>query len=164
MTMRPISTLLCSALLLVSGAASAQEAAAVQEVAAPAPAPVAEAAMPAAETPAPLDRSTLKYSNKWRITFNHEAKNDGTLVFRMVMKNSDAEPVVVSIPISKGTGENSAARKVKGALQSAFPRDFNVETDDNESVLVKLNLIEGDSNVTLVSSDVEGLKIKIKKE
>jgi hypothetical protein len=151
--MRRIATLLCSTLVLASGLAGAREAA-----------PATQAAAPAAETSAPLDRSTLKYSNKWRITFNREAKNNGTLVFRMVMKNSDAEPVVVSIPISKGTGENRAARKVKGALQSAFPRDFNVETDDNESVLVKLNFIEGHSSVVLLSSDVAGLKIKIKKE
>jgi hypothetical protein len=157
--MRRIVTLVSSGLLLASGFVAAQEA----TPAAPAPTPAVEAT-PAAEAAPALDRSTLKYSNKWRITFNHEAKNDGTLVFRMIMKNSDAEPVTVSIPISKGTGENSAARKVKGALQSAFPRDFNVETDDNESVLVKLNIVEGDSNVTLVSSDVEGLKIKIKKE
>lgn len=149
--MRVLSSLLCAALLLASGTTAAHDAA-------------LESVATAAETPAQLDRSILKYSNKWRITFNHEAKNDGSLVFRMVMKNSDAEPVTVSIPISKGTGENSAARKVKGALQSAFPRDFNVETDDNESVLVKLNFIEGRSSVTLVSSDIDGLKIKIRKE
>ena len=151
--MRRLATLLCSTLLLASAFTNAQEAA-----------PTPEAAPPAAEAPAPLDRSTLKYSNKWRITFDNEAKSDGTLVFQMVMKNGDAEPVMVSVPITKGSGENSVARKVKGALQSAFPRDFNVETDDGESVLVKLNIIEGDSSVTLVSNDVEGLKIKIKKE
>ena len=136
------------AVLCASGLASAQEPAAPQ----------------AAGTAAALDRGSLSYSNKWRITFNHEAKTSGRLVFRMVMKNSDADPVVVTIPIEKGTGENRAARKVKRALQSALPRDFNVETDDNESVLVKLNLIEGDSSVVLLSSDVAGLKIKIRKE
>ena len=162
--MRPIATLLCSALLLVSGAASAQEAAAVQEAVAPAPAPVAEATVPAAETPAPLDRSTLKYSNKWRIAFDNRAKADGTLVFQMVMQDKDAEPLVVSVPISKGTGENNAADAVKKALRSAFPKDFKVEGDDGEDVLVKLNFIEGRSSLMLLENNVEGLKVKIKKE
>ena len=135
-------------LLCASGLASAQEP------------PVPQAA----GTAAALDRASLSYSNKWRITFNHEADTSGTLVFRMVMKNSDADPVVLAIPIEKGTGENAVAGKVKGALQSAFPRAFNVETDDGESVLVKLGAREGQSSVVLLSSDVAGLKTRIRKE
>jgi hypothetical protein len=117
-----------------------------------------------ARTEMPGDRMTLKYSNKWRITFDNEAKSDGTLVFRMVMKNSDAEPVMVTIPIKKGINENNIADIVEDALQKAFPRDFNIETDDGESVLVKLNFIEGSSSLVLLSNDVKSLKIKIRKE
>jgi len=130
---------------------------AVTEVA---PAVVAEPAV----TEAPLDRASLKYSNKWRVKFDNEAKADGTLVFRMVMKDTSIEPITVNIPISKGTNENNTAGKVKKALQSAFPRDFNVETDDGESVLVKLNVIEGSSSLELLSNDVKNLKVRIKKE
>ena len=146
--MKVPETLALIVLLCASGLASAQEP----------PAP------PAAGTAEALDRASLSYSNKWRITFNHEAETSGTLVFRMVMNNSEADPVVVAIPIEKGTGENAAARQVKGALKSAFPRAFNVETDDGESVLVKLNFHEGQSSVVLLSSDVAGLKVKIRKE
>lgn len=123
----------------------------------------AEAAAPAS-TEAPLDTSKLSYSNKWRIGFDNRAKTDGTLVFRMVMKGSDAAPVVVSVPIKNGTGENNAADAVKSALRKAFPNDFKVEGDDGEDVLVKLNVIEGSSSLALVSNDVKNLKVKIKKE
>jgi hypothetical protein len=164
------ATLLLSTGLILSNCAFAQDAApsavadeaqataveAVIEV------PAAEAAVAPAE--APLDRSKLSYSNKWRVNFDNRAKNDGTLVFRMVLKNSDADPVVVNIPIKKGTGENNAADAVKLALRNAFPKKFKVEGDDGESVLVKLNIAEGSSSLVLLSNDVKGLKIKIKKE
>ncbi len=127
-----------------------------------APAILAVAEQPAQE--APLDRAALKYSNKWRLVFDNEAKSDGTLVFRLVMKNAKVEPITVHIPIKKGTNENNIADIVEDAMQKAFPRDFNIETDDGESVLIKLNPIEGSSNVTLLSNDVKRLKIKIKKE
>jgi hypothetical protein len=163
------ATLLLSTGLILSNSAFAQDAApaAVADeaqataVEATAP-PAAEAAVAPAE--APLDRAALSYSNKWRVKFDNEAKSDGTLVFRLVMKDTKVEPITVSIPIKKGTNENSVASKVKSALQKAFPRDFNVEKDDGESVLVKLNLIEGSSSLVLLSNDVNNLKIKIKKE
>ena len=164
--MKPLLRFAAAGLLFaLSAAALAQDAApaavadeaqatAIEAVSAPAP--------PAAE--APGDRITLKYSNKWRVKFDNEAKSDGTLVFRLVMKDTKVEPITVSIPISKGTNENSSAGKVKSALQKAFPRDFNVEKDDGESVLVELNAIEGASSLVLLSNDVKNLKIKIKKE
>ena len=123
----------------------------------------AEAAAPVS-TEAPLDTSKLSYSNKWRIAFDNRAKTDGTLVFRMVMQGSDAAPVVVNVPIKNGTGENNAADAVKSALRKAFPKDFKVEGDDGEDVLVKLNFVEGSSSLVLVSNDVKNLKVKIKKE
>jgi hypothetical protein len=119
---------------------------------------------PISTTEAPLDRTKLSYSNKWRVKFDNEAKSAGTLVFRLVMKDTKVAPITVTIPIKKGTNENNTADVVEDAMQKAFPRDFNVETDDGESVLVKLNLIEGSSSLVLLSNDVKNLKIKIKKE
>ena len=165
--MNTINKFMFGAILLSSSALlSAQTTVAPAEPVAPvdAAAPMAEAEVAPVAAEAPLDRSTLKYSNKWRVKFDNEAKSDGNLVFRMVMKNSDAEPVVVTVPISKGTNENNTAGKVKNALQKAFPRDFNVEKDDGESVLVKLNVVEGSSSLVLLSNDVKNLKIKLKKE
>lgn len=158
------TALLFSTSLVLSTCAFAQ---AQQEPAVSDPAIVQQAAQetPApASTEAPLDTSKLSYSNKWRIGFDNRAKSDGTLVFRMVMKGSDAAPVVVNVPIKNGTGENNAADAVKSALRKAFPNDFKVEGDDGEDVLVKLNIIEGSSSLALVSNDVKSLKVKIKKE
>lgn len=173
--MKPLLRFAAAGLLLAfSAVAFAQDAALDAEAAAPATAaeavdgqPLPETAGPIAEpapAEAPLDRSTLSYSNKWRVKFDNEAKSDGTLVFRLVMKDTKVEPITVSVPIKGGTNENNAARKVKSALQKAFPRDFNVETDDGESVLVKLNVIEGSSSLVLLSNDVRNLKVKIRKE
>lgn len=117
-----------------------------------------------ADIAAELDTSRLSYSNKWRIAFDNRAKTDGTLVFRMVMQGSDAQPVVVNVPIKNGTGENNAADTTKLALRKAFPKDFKVEGDDGEDVLVKLNFVEGRSSLELLSNDVKGLKVKIRKE
>jgi hypothetical protein len=137
------SHLIAAALLAFGAFALAQDAA---------PAP---AATPAAEAP-------LKYSNKWRIKFRGEAKSDGVLVFRMVQKGR--EPVQVSIPVKDGTNDDNIADLAEDALQKAFPRDFNIEVDDGEDLLVKLAFWEGRSSLQLVGNDVRGLKIKIVRE
>ncbi len=137
------SHLIAAALLVFGASALAQDAA---------PAP---AATPAAEAP-------LKYSNKWRIKFRGEAKSDGVLVFRMVQKGR--EPVQVSIPVKDGTNDDNIADLAEDALQKAFPRDFNIEVDDGEDLLVKLAFWEGRSSLQLVGNDVRGLKIKIVRE
>ena len=165
--MKPLLRFAAAGLLLSFSAFASAQDAAPATVADEAQATAVEAVVEAPAPPdaeAPGDRITLKYSNKWRVKFDNEAKSDGTLVFRLVMKDTKVEPITVSIPIKKGTNENSTASKVKSALQKAFPRDFNVEKDDGESVLVKLNLIEGTSSLVLLSNDVKNLKIKIKKE
>ena len=115
----------------------------------------APAAAPAAEAP-------LKYSNKWRIKFRGEAKSDGVLVFRMVQKGR--EPVQVSIAVKDGTNDDNIADLAEDALQKAFPRDFNIEVDDGEDLLVKLAFWEGRSSLQLVGNDVRGLKIRIVRE
>jgi hypothetical protein len=163
----PIRLAFTGLLLTFSTITFAQESTpiAVTETAAPAATEIAaEAPLQSASVEAPLDRTKLSYSNKWRINVDNEAKSDGSLVFRLVMKNTKVEPITVTIPIKKGINENNAADVIEDAMQKAFPRDFNIETDDGESVLVKLNPTEGSSNLSLLSNDVENLKIKIKKE
>ena len=135
--------LIAAALLAFSASTLAQDAV---------PAP---AAAPAAEAP-------LKYSNKWRIKFRGEAKSDGVLVFRMVQKGR--EPVQVSIAVKDGTNDDNIADLAEDALQKAFPRDFNIEVDDGEDLLVKLAFWEGRSSLQLVGNDVRGLKIRIVRE
>ncbi len=135
---------------LIAAALLAFGASALAQDAVPAP-----AAAPAAEAP-------LKYSNKWRIKFRGEAKSDGVLVFRMVQKGR--EPVQVSIAVKDGTNDDNIADLAEDALQKAFPRDFNIEVDDGEDLLVKLAFWEGRSSLQLVGNDVRGLKIRIVRE
>jgi hypothetical protein len=148
-------------LLSFSAVTFAQQATPIAVTETAAPTAIKEAAVVPAS---PIDRSKLSYSNKWRVKVDNEAKSDGTLVFRLVMKDTKVEPITVTIPIKKGINENNTADVIEDAMQKAFPRDFNVETDDGESVLVKLNLIEGSSSLVLLSNDVKNLKIKIRKE
>lgn len=150
---------LCGVLLSFSASSFANDTPPAAGLAVETPLPEA-----AVNADAPLDRSKLRYSNKWRIVFDNRAKTNGTLVFRMTLQGSDTDPVIVRIPIKKGTGENNAADAVKLALRKAFPKKFKVEGDDGESVLVKLNFVEGRSSLELLSNDVKNLKIKIRKE
>lgn len=124
---------------------------------------LAQDAAPAAPaTDAAIGEAPLKYSNKWRIKFRGEAKSDGVLVFRMVQKGR--EPVVVRIPVKDGTNDDNIADLAEDALQKAFPRDFNIEVDDGEDLLVKLAFWEGRSSLQLVGNDVRGLKVKLARE
>lgn len=120
-----------------------------------------DSAPSAVATPA-VSEAPLKYSNKWRIKFRGEAKSDGVLVFRMLQKGR--EPIVVSIPVKDGTNDDNIADLAEDALQNAFPRDFNIEVDDGEDLLVKLAFWEGRSSLQLVGNDVRGLKVKLARE
>ena len=130
----------------------------VAEVPLEAPAVVAEPAM----TEAPLDRATLRYSNKWRLRFENTTKSDGTLVFRVTEK--DADPVIVRIAIKKGMREGNICDVVKSNLRKALPRNFKVEGDDGDHVLVKHNFTEGRFSLELLSNDVKKMKVKLSKE
>lgn len=120
------------------------------------------AAVPAERAAAAADAGKLRYSNKWRIKFRGEAKSDGALVFRMLQKGR--EPVQVSIAVKDGTNDDNIADLAEDALQQAFPRDFNVEVDDGEDVLVKLAFWEGRSSLRLVENSVQGVKVKLVRE
>ena len=110
----------------------------------------------------PIDRASLKYSNKWRLRFENRAKSDGTLVFRMTEKN--AESIIVKVAIKNGTGEGNASDAVKSTLRKAFPKNFKVEGDDGDHVLVKHNFTEGRFSLELLSNDVKKMKVKLSKE
>ena len=115
-----------------------------------------------AMTDAPFDRATLKYSNKWRVRFENTAKSDGELVFRVTEKGAD--PVIVRIAIKKGTREGNSCDVVKRKLRKALPRDFKVEGDDGDHVLVKHNFLEDRFSLELIGNDIKKLKVKISKE
>ena len=98
--------------------------------------------------------------SKWRLKFDHWAETDGELVLRIAPLNGT--PIDVSTKISKDTTENAAAELVSGALKAQLGKGYKVEVDDGEDVLIKKSGKTPKFEVTLVSSSVTGLNLKIK--
>lgn len=102
-------------------------------------------------------------SNKWRIACNHNATSDGEIVFRVHPKG--AEPMDVKVQITNGTTENHVAKVISEAFKAQLPANgYHVEVDDGEDVLVKKKRGAADFNLMLVSTTVENVELKIKKE
>ena len=99
-------------------------------------------------------------ASKWRLKFDHWAEVDGELVLRIAPLNGT--PIDVSTRISKDTTENAAAELVCGALKAQLGKGYKVEVDDGEDVVIKKTGKTPKFEVTLVSSSVTGLNLKIK--
>ena len=97
---------------------------------------------------------------KWRLKFDHWAEVDGELVLRIAPLNGT--PIDVSTKIAKDTTENAAAELVSGALKSQLGKGYKVEVDDGEDVIIKKTGKTPKFEVSLVSSSVTGLNLKIK--
>jgi hypothetical protein len=98
-------------------------------------------------------------AGKWRVEFDHWAENDGELVLRVAPLNG--VPVDVTTKITKNMTENSVADLVKSALKAQLGKGYKIEVDDGEDVLIKKSGKTPKFVVTLVSSSVTGLEIKI---
>jgi hypothetical protein len=98
--------------------------------------------------------------SKWRLKFDHWAETDGELVLRIAPLNGT--PIDVSTKISQDTTENAAAELVSGALKAQLGKGYKVEVDDGEDVVIKKSGKTPKFEVTLVSSSVTGLNLKIK--
>ncbi len=98
--------------------------------------------------------------SKWRVEFDHWAETDGELVLRIAPLNGS--PIDVSTRISKDTTENTAADLVSGALKAQLGKGYKVEVDDGEDVVIKKSGKTPKFEVSMVSSSVTGLNVKIK--
>ena len=84
-------------------------------------------------------------------------------MFRVSPK--DQPPVAVSVDIKDGTHENRVAVRIREAFQAQLPRrDYHVERDDFEDVLVKKRLGASRFGLELVSNSVKHVKIRMHKE
>jgi hypothetical protein len=99
-------------------------------------------------------------SGKWRIVFDHWAENDGELVLRVAPLNGT--PIDVTTQVTKNMTENKVADLVKGSLKAQLGKGYKVEVDDGEDVLIKKSGKTPKFVVTLVSSSVTGIEIKIR--
>lgn len=102
-------------------------------------------------------------SNKWRLEFSGGANSDGTIV--LLISPEGGMPIEASIAVKDGTGENSVAAAVVKGLKAQLSKDhFKVERDDGEDVLIKKRRGAPDFDVTIVSNDVEGVRVNPKHE
>jgi hypothetical protein len=102
-----------------------------------------------------------KPSSNWRILFNHQADNDGTVVFRVAPVGGTPTDVEVKVP--KGSTENRVADIVSTALKATLGSDnYRVGVDDGEDVVVKSRGKNPKFELTMVSTSLTGLEIKVK--
>lgn len=110
-----------------------------------------------------LGQANESESNKWRIKFDHNAKSDGEIVF--TVRPDEGDPMNVNVKIEDGTHENHVAKVVEKAFKTQLPKkQFHIQRDDWEDVLLKKDRIKHDFDLELASNSVEGLKITIHKE
>ena len=102
-----------------------------------------------------------KPSAKWRVVFDHWADVDGELVLHIAPVQGD--PIDVTVKIPKSTTENSAAELVAGTLKGSLGGGYKVDIDDGEKVVIKAKGKTPKFIVSLASSTVTGLNVKIKR-
>jgi hypothetical protein len=106
--------------------------------------------------------ATATVSNKWRLAVDGRAGADGSIVLRLTPK--DGAATEVTTPIKKGTSENEIARQLVKQLKASIGKQYHVERDDFEDVLVKKKMGQADFAFELVSSSLPGVNLKFERE
>lgn len=104
-----------------------------------------------------------KPSGNWRIEFNSRADNDGTIVLRITPVEGGGDPIDVETKVPKGTSENNVADLVAASLKATLgSKNYRIGTDDGEDVVVKTRGKTRKFELTMVSTSLTGLDIKVK--
>jgi hypothetical protein len=106
--------------------------------------------------------ATANVSNKWRLAVDGRASADGSIVLRLTPKDGAATEVTTAI--KKGTSENDIAHQLVKQLKASVGKQYHVERDDFEDVLVKKKMGQADFAFELVSSSLPGVNLKFKRE
>lgn len=124
----------------------------------------ADPADKAADTPAdtPAEKPAGKPSGKWKLEMDNSSASEGEIVLRFAPVNMT--PVDVTTKFPKGVGENEAARILRDSLKAALGKGYKIQVDDGEEVLIRKNGKTPKFEITQVSSTVEGLIVKIKRD
>jgi hypothetical protein len=101
-------------------------------------------------------------AGKWRVLFGSRADNDGALTLRISPEGG--APVDVATAITAKSGPDKVAKTVRDSLRVALGDGYHVETDDGEDVVIKREGKTPKFEVTLASTTLTGLDVKIKKE
>jgi len=101
-----------------------------------------------------------KPSGNWRIAFDHRSDVDGTIVFRIAPIN--AAPIDVEVKVPANTSENNVAELTSAAIKASVgSENYRVGVDDGEDVVIKKRGKTKNFVVTMVSTSLTGLEIKI---
>jgi len=104
-----------------------------------------------------------KPSGNWRIGFDGRADNDGVLVLRLAPIEGGGDPVEVETKIPAGTSENNAAEMVSASLKTVLGhKNYRIGTDDGEDVVIRIRGKSKKFELTMVSTTLTGLSIKVK--
>jgi hypothetical protein len=153
--MQAFRTGLTATALLITSFATAQ--AQTQATDAPANAPATTEASAAA----PAEK--LRYTDDYRISVNEDAESDGEIVFGLTPKGGTTQEVKVAI--TKGTGENNVADGIKKAFVAQIgTKDYNIEMEDGENVIIERSMGAKDYSLVLVSSTVKGVTVKVHRD
>jgi hypothetical protein len=134
---------------------------------------VALAQAPATETPTDAPASAaaaaaapakdLRYTDDYRVSVDEDAQSDGEIVFGLTPKGGTTQEVKVAI--KKGTSENNVAREIKNAFVAQIgTKDYNIEMEDGENVIIERSMGAKDYSLVLASSSVKGITVKVHRD
>ena len=104
-----------------------------------------------------------KPSGNWRVEFNHVADNDGAIVLRIAPVEGGGNPIDIETKVPKGTTENNVADLVVASLKATLgTKNYRIGTDDGEDVVIKTRGKTKKFELTMVSTSITGLEIKVK--
>jgi hypothetical protein len=104
-----------------------------------------------------------KPSGNWRIEFNSRADNDGVIILRIAPIEGGGDPIDVETKVPKGTSENNVADLVSASLKATLgSKNYRIGTDDGEDVVIKTRGKTKKFELTMVSTTLTGLEIKVK--
>jgi hypothetical protein len=105
----------------------------------------------------------LSYTDDYRISVDDDANSDGEIVFRVTTKDGTAKDVTVAI--KKGTNENSVASAIKKAfVEQLGTKNYNIEMEDGENVIIERSGGKGDTSLVLVSNSVKNVDVKVHRD
>lgn len=102
-------------------------------------------------------------SNKWRIVVDGNARSAGEVTFRVTPNGGN--PTEISLKVPNNHGENAIAHDLRDAFKAKLSKkQYHIERDDFEDVLVKKRHGQPDFVIELVSSSVQNASFKLKRE
>jgi len=105
----------------------------------------------------------LRYTDDYRISVDEDAESDGEIVFGLTPDGGTTQEVKVAI--TKGTSENNVAGEIKKAFKAQIgTKDYNIEMEDGENVIIERSMGAKDYSLVLASSTVKGVTVKVHRD